>query len=69
MTVEGVRARDWHNAAGPIPANDNVRGAIVPDDDRSFFLALGLICAGVLILAAYVVMNGPDHLMAVALRR
>ena len=69
VIVERVRARDWHGAAGRIPANDNVRGSVLPDDDRPFFLALGLICAGVLILAAYVVMGGPDDLMTVALRR
>lgn len=50
------------------PANDNMPGTITPDDTR-FFVALGLICAGVLILAAYVVMGGPDELMTMALRR
>ena len=55
--------------ASPEPANDNVRGAIVPEDDAPFFLALGLICAGVLLLVAYVAMGGSDDLMTVALRR
>lgn len=50
-------------------ANDNVRGATVPDDDRSFFLALGLICAGVLLLVAYMATGGSDDLMTAALRR
>ena len=68
VIVERVRAKDWHGAAGRIPANDDVRGTITPDDTR-FFVALGLVCVGVLILAAYVVMSGPDELMTVAMRR
>ncbi len=50
------------------PANDNMPGTITPDDTRCF-VALGIICAGVLILAAYLVIGGSDDLMTVALRR
>lgn len=54
--------------ASPEPANDNVRGAIVPDHDRPFFLALGLICAGVLLLVAYMAMGGSDDVMSMLKR-
>lgn len=49
------------------PANDNVPGTVTPDDGP-FFLALGLICAGVVALAIYVGMSGPDDVMSM-LRR
>lgn len=51
----------------PVATNDNMPGTITPDDGP-FFLALGLICAGIVALAVYVGMSGPDDVMAV-LRR
>ena len=66
--VEEAEARTYHDDVGTIPANDNVPGTITPDD-RPFFIALGLMCAGVVALLAYVMMSGSGDLMTAALRK